>query len=248
MDDAVILVTWLTCAIVRVDHPAIARAFFTCIAAWIVLMNELRKALETPHPSRNPAQICGKGHGVCLMCPGLHSNMPHTASTAPARELAERFGTVVLFDYAPHATRLDHLVDDAMGMLICCGGRDSCTIAGYSMGSTVALHLAARARRGGWTGPMHIILYAPPAHTRSGITLERKLLTGVKLFAARLDMGRACEAIGPPARLELVHAEDDEVVNVAHSEYIRSAAERSGMVVTLERRPRGGHSFLRNMK
>lgn len=221
-----------------------ANMLMMVITAWIVLMNELRKALETPHASPKPAIIQGAGAGgTCLLCPGLHTNIHKIARGHVVADLRQYYRHIVLFDYEPHATKLEHLVDDAMKMLIHVGGRGSCAIAGHSMGAAVALHLAVRARAGGWTEAMNICLYAPPAHSMWGINLPTNLLVGVKILAAELDMAAACKAIGSPAELRLVHAEDDEVIAYQHSLLIAAAGTRAGMDVVFERRTTGGHQL-----
>jgi hypothetical protein len=240
MYEYAILGAWLLGASTAKDNPAIlALAGLASIG-----MFYLKDKLQTPGAHSKPVQMAGKGTGVCLFCPGLHSNIRMTSTCQPVKDLVEQFATVVLFDYTPGASAMDDLLDDTMRMLVVCGGPGECTIAGHSMGGSVALYTAVRARRAGWRGRINVICFAAPAHTGEGINLPTTSLLGVKVFAPKLDLAAACRELGAPATLVVVHCLDDPIVSVEHGRLIAESAKLAGIDVHYYERPRGGHKVL----
>lgn len=237
-----ITLAWFAASLMLATGDKATSAYLSsAIMVCILCLLELHKALATNDASVQPNWVAGIGHGTCLLCPGLQSNIAKTTESTPCKDLTKRFAAVVVFDYSSESTCIEHLVEDAMRVLILCGGPGLCTIAGYSMGGAVAMHLAARARECGWIGAIDIELFASPAHVRDGIDLPLAMWIGVQVFAHGLDISDACERIGAPSRLRLVHAVDDIVVSVEHSNVIFDAATRSGMDVVLETLQTGGH-------
>lgn len=241
MHESMTLAWFAASLLLATGDKATSAYLSSAIIVCILCLVELHKAVATSDASVQPKWVAGSGSGTCLLCPGLQSNIAKTVDSAPYKYLAKRFAVVVVFDYSPESTCIEHLVDDAMRVLILCGGPGSCAITGYSMGGAVAMHLAARARECGWIGTMNIELFASPAHVRDGIDLPLATWMGVQVFAHGLDISDACERIGAPSRLRLVHALDDVVVSIEHSNVIFDAATRSGMDAVIDILETGGH-------
>lgn len=241
MHDYALIVAWLVGACVAPDQPFIIAA----AGAAALSMMYLKSALQTKDPHIEIVQYAGKGQGACLFCPGLHSNVNKSSRSQPVLDLAEQFATVVLFDYTAGASSLSDLVDDALRVLIVCGGPGECTIAGHSLGAVVAAHAAERARKAGWRHRIDLILFASPAHTGEGVTLPFAELVGVKVFATNMNMAETCRAISAPTTMVIVHAMDDPVISIEHARIIRDAAKDAGIEVHYTERKNGGHSLKR---
>lgn len=239
-----ITLAWFAASLLLANGDKATSAYLSlAIVVCILCILELHKALATNDASHHVQWVAGSGNGTCLLCPGLQSNIAKTVKSTPCKDLTMHFASVVVFDYSAASTCIEHLVDDAMRVLILCGGPGSCTIAGYSMGGAVAMHLAARARECGWIDAIDIALFAAPAHVCDGIDLPFAKWLGVQVFAHGLDLSNACERIGAPSNLRLVHAVDDSVISVEHATVIYNAAVRSGMDVVLETPQIGGHAL-----
>lgn len=245
--EPLLLLAWLVAAAPPLPR-AVSNAMLMACLAWIAALAHLRRALATPDAIVSPShvRVAGDGppHSICVLCPGMHSNVPKTRASAPCHALVRAFSTVVLFDYSDGASHLDHLVDDAMrAMTSYAGGAGACTIAGYSMGGAVAMHLAERMRVAGWTRPIELILFAAPAHVHDGVTLPTLMSIGMRVFAMDLDTRRACARVGTPAHVHVVHAKDDRVISIDHAFAIAQTAACAGMRVTLDTYDRGGHAL-----
>lgn len=241
-----LLLAWLVAAAPFMPR-AVSNALLVACIAWITALAHLRRALATPNALLTPAHVCIEGHGpvnsICVLCPGMHSNVPKTRASAPCHALLRAYAVVVLFDYSDGASHLDHLVDDAMRALTYAGGAGACAIAGYSLGGAVAMHLAERVRIAGGAQPLEIVMFAAPAHVYAGVTLPTIMSIGMRVFAMDLDTSRACARVGAPARVHIIHAKDDRVISIDHAFAIANMAARAGMNVTLDAFDRGGHKL-----
>lgn len=231
---------WLVASATPNSLQPLAFILFLIIAIFYVVRRVLQSALATKNAFKAPVCLRGRGTGMCIFCPGLGSNVARTMKSCPAREMLDSHEQVVFFDYTEGSHCIEQLVDDAMDVVAQYGLG---TIAGHSMGGTVALHVALRLRKTGTPTALSVTLFASPCHTMSGISLDVLSRIGVLFLAGGLDMSAVCRDIGAGTTLRIVHARDDDVISFDHALEIAESARLAGMDVHLDVRSQGGHQL-----
>lgn len=245
-----ILATWLAAAAALPYDEHAAACLMTAATAAVGIVFALQAALETPNAQTGRARVLrgtGPSNSIAVFCPGLGANMDITLKAAPLHETLARHSRVLVFDYDPGATDIDHLVENALRIFdeACSLAKKNARVAivGYSMGGAVAAYAAARLARARWKYPIHLELYAAPSNALEGIDLPTIMLVGVSLFANDLDVPDQMHDLGSGAYVRIVHALDDEVVSVEHANQIARAAALGGAHVEVDLRPSGLHAL-----